>query len=160
MELRGWAGSNEGFEAEQGRLAACTGGGPCGGQPGPQLQTGADDVCAGPGLGCPGWRQNSDMPALLQCRVAKFNNVHTLTLHIPDNFGAHHTTLTFIGIKGDLTEVGRLGLHATLHYQRGVTQVMAGHVKLLCAALALAGCLFPGTMNGLSMHPVQCMMQL
>ena len=41
----------------------------------------------------------------MQCRVAKFNGVHTLTLHIPENFGADHTTLTFIGIKGDLTEV-------------------------------------------------------
>ena len=44
----------------------------------------------------------------LQCRVAKFNGVHTLTLHIPENFGANHTTLTFIGIKGDLTEVSLL----------------------------------------------------
>ena len=50
------------------------------------------------------WR-SAELRLPLQCRVAKFNGVHTLTLHIPENFGADHTTLTFIGIKGDLTEV-------------------------------------------------------
>ncbi len=50
------------------------------------------------------WR-SAELRPPLQCRVAKFNGVHTLTLHIPENFGADHTTLTFIGIKGDLTEV-------------------------------------------------------
>lgn len=44
----------------------------------------------------------------LACRVAKFNGVHTLVLHIPDNFGADHTRITFIGIKGEFTEVSHL----------------------------------------------------
>lgn len=43
-------------------------------------------------------------------RVAKFNGVHTLILHIPENFGADHTQITFIGIKGEFTEVGLLSL--------------------------------------------------
>ncbi|DBA74816.1 hypothetical protein WJX79_007544 [Trebouxia sp. C0005] len=37
-------------------------------------------------------------------QVAKFNGVHTLILHIPENFGADRTRVTFIGIKGDFTE--------------------------------------------------------
>lgn len=39
------------------------------------------------------------------CRVAKFSGVHMLTLHIPRNFGGDHTTVSFIGIKGEFSEV-------------------------------------------------------
>ena len=60
------------------------------------------------------FQHSPELRLLLQCRVAKFNGVHTLTLHIPENFGADHTTLTFIGIKGDLTEVSLL-LCLSLH---------------------------------------------
>ena len=52
----------------------------------------------------PGWPESKIVPGA--CRVAKFNGVHTLILHIPDNFGADHTRITFIGIKGDFSEVG------------------------------------------------------
>ena len=51
----------------------------------------------------------------LACRVAKFTGVHTLVLHIPDNFGADHTRITFIGIKGEFTEVSHMhSLHVAL----------------------------------------------
>ncbi len=52
----------------------------------------------------PGWPESKLVPGA--CRVAKFNGVHTLILHIPENFGADHTRITFIGIKGDFSEVG------------------------------------------------------
>ena len=52
----------------------------------------------------PGWPESKSVPGA--CRVAKFNGVHTLILHIPENFGADHTRITFIGIKGDFSEVG------------------------------------------------------
>lgn len=52
----------------------------------------------------PGWPESKLVPGA--CRVAKFNGVHTLILHIPENFGADRTRVTFIGIKGDFTEVG------------------------------------------------------
>ncbi len=51
-----------------------------------------------------GWPESKSVPGA--CRVAKFNGVHTLILHIPENFGADHTRITFIGIKGDFSEVG------------------------------------------------------
>ncbi len=52
----------------------------------------------------PGWPESKILPDA--CRVAKFNGVHTLILHIPENYGADHTRITFIGIKGDFSEVG------------------------------------------------------
>jgi len=52
----------------------------------------------------PGWPESKIVPGA--CRVAKFNGVHTLILHIPENFGADYTRITFIGIKGDFSEVG------------------------------------------------------
>jgi hypothetical protein len=52
----------------------------------------------------PGWPASKLVTGA--CRVAKFNGVHTLILHIPENFGADHTRITFIGIKGDFSEVG------------------------------------------------------
>ena len=38
-------------------------------------------------------------------RLTKFNGVHSLDLHIPANFGASHTRIHFIGLKGEFTEV-------------------------------------------------------
>ena len=54
--------------------------------------------------GCIAWHILSNL-VFVTCRVAKFNGVHTLILHIPENFGADHTRITFIGIKGEFTEV-------------------------------------------------------
>lgn len=36
---------------------------------------------------------------------AKFSNVHTLTLHFQGTFGPSQSEVTFIGLKGDHTEV-------------------------------------------------------
>ena len=38
-------------------------------------------------------------------RLTKFNGVHSVDLHIPANFGASHTRIHFIGLKGEFTEV-------------------------------------------------------
>lgn len=38
-------------------------------------------------------------------RLTKFNGVHSVDLHIPANFGASHTRIHFIGLKGEFTRV-------------------------------------------------------
>lgn len=38
-------------------------------------------------------------------RVAKFSNVHHLTIYISSNFGADTTTVFYIGLKGEFTPV-------------------------------------------------------
>lgn len=53
------------------------------------------------------------------CRIAKFNGVHTLTLHIPENFGADRTTITFIGLKGEFQEVRCGAVQITMGYTVG-----------------------------------------
>lgn len=40
-------------------------------------------------------------------QVARFNGVHSLDLHFPDNFGAEATQINFIGFKGEYTEAKR-----------------------------------------------------
>ncbi|KAK9800242.1 hypothetical protein WJX73_004888 [Symbiochloris irregularis] len=40
-------------------------------------------------------------------QVSKFNGVHSLDLHFPDNFGADATQVNFIGLKGEFTEAKR-----------------------------------------------------
>lgn len=38
-------------------------------------------------------------------RAAKFNNVHSVHLHLPTNFGADFTEIHFIGLKGEFIDV-------------------------------------------------------
>ncbi|CAL5223627.1 g6169 [Coccomyxa viridis] len=40
-------------------------------------------------------------------QVTKFNGVHCVDLHIPNNFGADSTKIHFIGFKGEFTEAKR-----------------------------------------------------
>ncbi|KAI9208443.1 galactose-binding domain-like protein [Polychytrium aggregatum] len=40
-------------------------------------------------------------------RMAKFSNVRSLALYFPSNFGADTTTITYIGFKGEWTEVNK-----------------------------------------------------
>jgi hypothetical protein len=58
-------------------------------------------------------------------RVAKFGSVHTLTLHFQGTFGSDQSEITFIGLKGDFSEVR--GQHsAALHQRRCVASVVRG----------------------------------
>ncbi|VDD80060.1 unnamed protein product [Mesocestoides corti] len=40
-------------------------------------------------------------------KSAKFGSVHHLSLYISKNFGAYHTRIHYIGLRGDFTEVRR-----------------------------------------------------
>ncbi|PVD23899.1 hypothetical protein C0Q70_17174 [Pomacea canaliculata] len=40
-------------------------------------------------------------------KVARFNNVNSLSLHFPANFGDDITKIYYIGLKGDFTQVNR-----------------------------------------------------
>lgn len=44
--------------------------------------------------------------------VAKFNGVHSIDLHIPSNFGANVTEISFIGLKGEFEERRREAVQA------------------------------------------------
>lgn len=41
-------------------------------------------------------------------RVYNFNNVSSLTMYIPENFGADNTTISYIGLKGEFAAVRSL----------------------------------------------------
>ncbi len=41
-------------------------------------------------------------------QIAKFNGVFALDLHFVGNFGADHSEINFIGLKGDFTEARRI----------------------------------------------------
>ncbi|TPX62988.1 hypothetical protein PhCBS80983_g00157 [Powellomyces hirtus] len=40
-------------------------------------------------------------------RLTKFQNIRNLTLYFPENFGADATKITYIGLKGEWTEIKR-----------------------------------------------------
>lgn len=75
----------------------------------------------------PGWPESKIVPGA--CRVAKFNGVHTLILHIPENFGADRTRVTFIGIKGDFSEVG---LQPALFVYPFISGMSSATIHLVC----------------------------
>ena len=53
------------------------------------------------------------LPAGLPTRsVAKFAGVHSLDLLIPANFGADHTVVAFVGLRGEFTERRRQAVEA------------------------------------------------
>ena len=43
--------------------------------------------------------------ALVFCRIARFSNVHHLSVHVTKNFGAECTKVFYIGLRGEYTEV-------------------------------------------------------
>ncbi|KAI8468825.1 MAG: galactose-binding domain-like protein [Monoraphidium minutum] len=45
-------------------------------------------------------------------QAAKFNGVHTLTLHFQGTFGSDQSEITFIGLKGDFSERNRRAVEA------------------------------------------------
>lgn len=49
---------------------------------------------------------------LVRCSAAKFNGVYSLDLYFPSNHGADHTTITFIGLRGEFTERRRQAVEA------------------------------------------------
>lgn len=59
-------------------------------------------------------------------RVSKFNGVHSLDLHFPDNFGADATQINFIGLKGEFTEVAP-------------SKLLTGLVQAVCDGSSAAG---------------------
>jgi hypothetical protein len=46
------------------------------------------------------------------CSAAKFNGVHSIDLYFPSNFGADHTCITFIGLRGEFSERRRQAVEA------------------------------------------------
>lgn len=43
--------------------------------------------------------------SLFSSRIARFSNVHDLSMYFPKNFGAETTKIFYIGLKGEWTEV-------------------------------------------------------
>lgn len=72
--------------------------------PFPQLMLSCSQVCKRGS----GTRRHQHPPICCRPvdRVAKFGNVHTLTLHFQGTFGSDQSEITFIGLKGDFSEVG------------------------------------------------------
>jgi hypothetical protein len=46
------------------------------------------------------------------CSAAKFNGVHSIDLYFPTNFGGDHTTILFVGLRGEFTERKRQAVEA------------------------------------------------
>jgi hypothetical protein len=63
------------------------------------------------------------------CSAAKFNGVHSIELHFPSNFGADHTSITFIGLRGEFMERRRQAVEA-VYETKPMPQV--GRGKGLC----------------------------
>ncbi|MCO5610152.1 hypothetical protein L7F22_064387 [Adiantum nelumboides] len=55
------------------------------------------------------WELGENLQGTLeyQTRYAKFQNVASLILQFPENFGAHTTRISFIGIQGEATQLKR-----------------------------------------------------
>jgi hypothetical protein len=55
-------------------------------------------------------------------QLNKFQNVSTLTIVIKENFGGDHTSISYIGFKGEVTNVRPYqspNLWPALHFQQG-----------------------------------------
>ncbi|ELR13777.1 thioredoxin family Trp26 family protein [Acanthamoeba castellanii str. Neff] len=46
-------------------------------------------------------------------RITKFQNVTSLTLYIPENFGAERTIISYIGLKGEFKTLSRKAVNVT-----------------------------------------------
>lgn len=57
---------------------------------------------------------NEDFAGVLEypTQVTKFQNVHALDMYFPDNMGADHTQIFFVGIKGEHVERKREAVNA------------------------------------------------
>ncbi|KAL4424497.1 hypothetical protein ABPG77_006806 [Micractinium sp. CCAP 211/92] len=56
--------------------------------------------------------ENADGTVEYPTHAAKFNGVHSLDLYFPSNHGADHTTITFIGLRGEFAERRRQAVEA------------------------------------------------
>lgn len=76
--------------------------------------------CGGPVPRCrevPAQQQPADglhFPGVFSFRIARFSNVHHLSMHFPKNFGAETTKIFYIGLKGEWMEVGESRENTTL----------------------------------------------
>ena len=59
------------------------------------------------------------------CSAAKFNGVHSIDLHFPSNFGADHTSISFVGLRGEFTERRRQAVEA-VYETKPMPQVKPG----------------------------------
>lgn len=64
-------------------------------------------------------------PSTPCCSAAKFNGVHSIDLYFPSNFGADHSTITFIGFRGEFSERRREAVEAVYE-----TRAMAADHKV------------------------------
>jgi hypothetical protein len=55
------------------------------------------------------WKLNENFDGSLEyaTKISKFQNVTSLTLFFPENFGAEHTLISYIGLKGDFKTLSR-----------------------------------------------------
>ncbi|KAK9845719.1 hypothetical protein WJX81_000448 [Elliptochloris bilobata] len=62
-------------------------------------------------------QDNSSGQLEYRTQLTKFNGVHSVDLHIPANFGAGHTRIHFIGLKGEFTQGRREAVVAVYETQ-------------------------------------------
>ncbi|PSC71196.1 PITH domain-containing 1 [Micractinium conductrix] len=82
--------------------------------------------------------------------AAKFNGVHSLDLYFPSNFGADHTTITFIGLRGEFTERKRQAVEAVYE-----SKPMPQDHKTHCSHLEAAIPKMSITLTQLHVYPVK-----
>ncbi|KAL4857139.1 PITH domain-containing protein [Chlorella vulgaris] len=69
--------------------------------------------------------ENFDGQIEYPTHAAKFNGVHSIDLYFPSNFGADHSTITFIGFRGEFSERRREAVEAVYE-----TRAMAADHKV------------------------------